>query len=140
MNSSSADGRPRFSLRDGGELCAPRWPERRIVPSLRLLGSSRSRVLTRRSTLSVRTRRIGLISTLNAKLAEALGRVVKGATSRRVAIASEKAALEGTLLTGRQILFMVYQEYRRDDSKTDHVAHANLEKLGSVTVDSRHSS
>ena len=75
------------------------------------------------------------LRTLDAKLAEALGRVVKGETSRRVAIASEKAALEGSLLTGRQILFMVYQEYRRDDSKTDHVAHANLEKLGSVTVD-----
>ena len=58
-----------------------------------------------------------------------------GETSRRVAIASERAALEGTLLTGRHILFMVYREYRRDDSKTDHVAHANLEKLGLVTVD-----
>ena len=68
--------------------------------------------------------------TLDAKLAEALGRVVKGEASRRDAFASEKAALEGTLLTERQILFMVYQEYRRDDSKTDHVAHANLEKLG----------
>ena len=30
---------------------------------------------------------------------------------------------------------MVYQEYRRDDSKTDHVAHANLENLGAVRVD-----
>ena len=75
------------------------------------------------------------LRTLDAKLAEALGRVVKGETSRRVAIAAEKAALAGSLLTGRQILFMVYQEYRRDDSKTDHVAYANLEKLGSVSVD-----
>ena len=75
------------------------------------------------------------LRTLDAKLAEALGRVVKGETSRRVAIAAEKAALAGSLRTGRQILFMVYQEYRRDDSKTDHVAYANLEKLGSVSVD-----
>ena len=75
------------------------------------------------------------LRTLDAKLAEALGRVVKGETSRRVAVAAEKAAMAGSLLTGRQILFMVYQEYRRDDSKTDHVAHANLEKLGTVSVD-----
>ena len=75
------------------------------------------------------------LRTLDAKLAEALGRVVKGETARRVAIASEKAALEGSLLTGRQILFMVYQEFKRDESKTDHVAYGNLERLGSVTAD-----
>ena len=44
----------------GDALCVPQWPAHRIVPSLRLLGSSRSRVLTRRSTRSVRTRRTGL--------------------------------------------------------------------------------
>jgi hypothetical protein len=75
------------------------------------------------------------LRTLDAKLAEALGRVIKGETARRVAIASERAALDGTLLTGRQILYMVYQDYRRDEAKTDHVAYGNLEKLGSVSQD-----
>ena len=46
LSSSSADGRPRFSSPDGDALCAPRWLARRTVPSLRLLGSSRSRVPT----------------------------------------------------------------------------------------------
>ena len=78
------------------------------------------------------------LRTMDAKLAEALGRVVKGEMSRRVAIDAEKAALAGSLLTGRQILFMVYQEYRRDDSKTDHVAYSNLEELGSVSADTTH--
>ena len=78
------------------------------------------------------------LGTLDAKLAEVLGRVVKGETSRRGVIVVEEAALAGTLLTGRQILVMVYQEYqeyRRDDSKTDQVAHANLEKLGTISAD-----
>ena len=76
-----------------------------------------------------------VLRTLDAKLAGALGRVVKGETSRRVANASEQATLEGTLLTRRQILFMVYKDYGRDDPKKDHLAHANLEKLGPVMAD-----
>ena len=75
------------------------------------------------------------LRTLDAKLAEALGRVVKGETARRIAIASEKAALQGTLLTGRQVLYLVYQEFKRDETKTDHVAHGNHERLGSGTGD-----
>ena len=72
---------------------------------------------------------------MDAKLAEALGRVVKGETARRIAIASERAALQGTLFTGRQVLYLVYQEFKRDETKTDHVAYGNLERLGSVTAD-----
>ena len=61
--------------------------------------------------------------------------MVTNETSRPFAIASEKAALEGTLLTGLHNLFMVYEKYMRGDSKTDHVAQANFDKLGSVTFD-----
>ena len=40
-----------------------------------------------------------------------------------------------SLLMGGRIIFIVYQEYRRDHSKTEHMAHANLGKLGKVLVD-----
>ena len=67
--------------------------------------------------------------------AEASGHVVKGDTSRRVAVATENEAMAGLLLMPQHILIMVYRNYRRDDSKTDHVSQASTEKLGTVSIE-----
>jgi hypothetical protein len=66
---------------------------------------------------------------LDAKLGDALGKVIRGEPARRIAIEAERAALQFTLLSGRQILFLIYAEFSKDDAKTDHIAYTNLERI-----------
>ena len=61
--------------------------------------------------------------------------MVKGKTSRRVAVATENGAMAVLLLMGQHILLIVYRDYRGDKSKTDHVSRANKEKLGTVSIE-----
>ena len=48
---------------------------------------------------------------LDAKLAEALLKIVKGDLARRLAVMSESLAKRGLALAGRQILFLIYREF-----------------------------
>ena len=67
--------------------------------------------------------------TIDARLAEALMRIIKGDLSRRLAVASEAAAMQGALLSGRQILFMLYRDFARDMHHSDAQNYGHLEKL-----------
>ena len=66
---------------------------------------------------------------LDGKLADALGRLAKGEPARRIAIEAERAALDADLLSGRQTLWLIYREFAKDDSQTDHIAYSNLERM-----------
>ena len=66
---------------------------------------------------------------LDAKLADALLKVVKGDLSRRLAVMSESLAKHGRVLAGRQILFMIYKEFGKDVHQTDCMSYSHLEKM-----------
>ena len=57
--------------------------------------------------------------TLDAKLAEALTKILKGEPARKMALAAERAALSHDMLSGRQCLLLIYQEFRRTEAKSD---------------------
>ena len=56
---------------------------------------------------------------LDAKLADALLKIVKGDLARRLAVMSETLARRGLVLGGRQILFLIYREFGKDTHITD---------------------
>ena len=72
---------------------------------------------------------------LDAKLADALLKIVKGEPARRIAIEADQAALATDLLSGRQLLHMIYAKFRRDETRTDTAAYTNLENLRCGTSD-----
>ena len=61
----------------------------------------------------------GLHRTLDAKLAEALTKILKGEPARKMVLAAERAALSQDMLSGRQCLLLIYQEFRRTEAKSD---------------------
>ena len=67
--------------------------------------------------------------TLDAKLAEALSKVIKGEPARKLAVEAQKKALKYDMLAGRQILYLVCHEFARDEARTDHIAYGNLEHI-----------
>ena len=67
--------------------------------------------------------------TLDAKLAEALQKVLKGEPARKVALAAERAAPSREMLSGRQCLLLIYQEFRRHEAASDAAAYSNLEVI-----------
>ncbi len=67
--------------------------------------------------------------TLDAKLAEALTKILKGEPARKVALAAERAALQQEVLGGRQCLLLIYREFKRTEAKTDAAAYSNLESI-----------
>ena len=67
--------------------------------------------------------------TIDARLAEALMRIIKGDLARRLAVQSEAAAMNGALLSGRQILFLLYRDFARDTHQSDAQNYGHLEKL-----------
>ena len=74
--------------------------------------------------------------TLDAKLAEALTKILKGEPARKMALAAERAALSQDMLSGRQCLLFIYQEFRRTKAKTDAAAYPNLENIRCGSGDS----
>ena len=66
---------------------------------------------------------------LDAKLADALLKIVKGDLSRRLAVMSESLAKRGLVLAGRQILFLIYKEFGKDTHQTDCMSYSHLEKM-----------
>ena len=66
---------------------------------------------------------------------EGFGRLVKRKRSKRVAVSAERAAVAGLFLMRGQIFSIVFQKYRRGNSKRQHMAHRNLGKLCKVSVD-----
>ena len=66
---------------------------------------------------------------LDAKLADALLKVVKGDLSRRLAVMSESLAKHGRVLAGRQILHLIYKEFGKDVHQTDCMSYSHLEKM-----------
>ena len=66
---------------------------------------------------------------LDGKLADALARLANGKPARRIALEAERAVLSADLLSGRQMLWMIYQEFERNDATTDHIAHGHLERM-----------
>ena len=66
---------------------------------------------------------------LDAKLADALGRITKGEPARKIGLHAERAALKGNLLTGRQHLLLIYAEFKKDEEEVDHAAYSNFEAL-----------
>ena len=51
-------------------------------------------------------------ATLDSKLASALRKVVTGSLSRTINVEKEKLAAQGQMMTGRQILLMIYEHFR----------------------------
>ena len=70
---------------------------------------------------------------LDAKLAGALLKIVKGEPARRIATEADKAALATEPLSGRQLLHMIYAEFRLDEPRTSAAAYTNLENLNCST-------
>ena len=66
---------------------------------------------------------------LDAKLADALLKIVKGDLARRLAVMSETLAKRGLVLAGRQILFLIYREFGKDAHQTDCTSYSHLEKM-----------
>ena len=66
---------------------------------------------------------------LDAKLADALLKIVKGDLARRLAVMSETLAKRGLVLAGRQILFLIYREFGKDAHVTDVQSYSHLEKM-----------
>ena len=56
---------------------------------------------------------------VDAKLADALLKIVQGKLARRLAVVSEKLAKRCFQLAGRQILFLIYREFGKDALLTD---------------------
>ena len=63
--------------------------------------------------------------TLDAKLDEALTKIFSE-PARKMALASERAALSHDMLSGRQCLMLIYLEFKRSEAKCDAAAYANL--------------
>ena len=74
--------------------------------------------------------------TLDAKLAEALTKILKGEPARKMALAAERAALSQDMLSGRQCLLLIYQEFRRTEAKSAAAAYSNLENIRCGSGDS----
>ena len=66
---------------------------------------------------------------LDAKLAEALTKVIRGEPARRLAVEAERLAMSYDILSGRQVLRLAFAEFEKDDIKSDHVAYSNFEHL-----------
>ena len=66
---------------------------------------------------------------LDAKLADALQKIVRGDLARRLAVKSEALARDGRVLAGRQILFTIYKEFSKDAHLTDCTSYSHLEKM-----------
>ena len=73
-----------------------------------------------------------MLRALDGKLVDALARIAKGEPARSIALEAERAALSADLLSGRQTLWMIYEEFERDDATTDHIAHGHLERMTSA--------
>ena len=59
-------------------------------------------------------------------------RITRGDLSRRVAVLAETAARNRTTLSGRQLLFLILMEFRKDSHLTDAQSYSHLEKLRGV--------
>jgi hypothetical protein len=66
---------------------------------------------------------------LDAKLQNALGKITKGEAGRKLAILMEKVAVDGVLISGRQHLLFIYDEFKKDGHMTDAIAYSNFERL-----------
>ena len=66
---------------------------------------------------------------LDAKLANALLKIVKGDLARRLAVISKTLAKRGRVLGGRHILFLIYREFRKGAHVTDVQSYSHLEKI-----------
>ena len=66
---------------------------------------------------------------LDAKLADALQKIVRGDLARRLAVKSEALARDGRVLAGRQILSTIYKEFSKDAHLTDCTSYSHLEKM-----------
>ena len=136
----------------GGELKLAPWPTTLQFPTWRrslraaVIGASDRPELATPWVFQVETPGSELLDfksgpgdrmrTLDAKMAEALLKVARGEAARKIALETERAALRGEVLSGRQLLWLVYAEFRKDDSKTDHIAYGNLEKIAFSGTDS----
>ena len=69
---------------------------------------------------------------IDARLAESLMRIIRGDLSRRVAVLAETAARNRTTLSGRQLLYLILMEFRKDSHLTDAQSYSHLEKLRGV--------
>ena len=67
--------------------------------------------------------------TLDAKLAEALTKILKGEPARKMALAAERAALSHDICSCRQCFLLIYPGLRRTEAKSDAAAHSNLENI-----------
>ena len=74
--------------------------------------------------------------TLDAKLAEALTKILKGEPARKMALAAERAALSHDMFSSRQCLLLIYQKFRRAEAKSDAAAYSKLENIRYGSVDS----
>eukprot|EP00972_Heterocapsa_arctica_P042406 6249410-Heterocapsa_arctica.AAC.1 len=66
---------------------------------------------------------------LDAKLHLALHKMTKGEPARQLAIIMERLAEQGVLISGRQHLLFIYQQFLKNGHKTDAVAYRNLGKI-----------
>ena len=67
---------------------------------------------------------------LDAKLAEALLKIVKGDLARRLAVMSESLAKRGLVLAaGRHFLFLICRDFGKDAHQTDCTSYSHLEKM-----------
>ena len=66
---------------------------------------------------------------LDAKLAEALLKIVKGDLARRLAVMSESLAKRGLELAGRQILFLIYRSAKMRIRRSARRTYSHLEKM-----------
>ena len=74
--------------------------------------------------------------TLDVKLAVALTKILKGEPARKMALAAERVALSHDMLSGRQCLLLIYQEFKRAEAKSDAAAYSNLENIRCGSGDS----
>ena len=66
---------------------------------------------------------------MDAKLANALLKIVKEDVARRLAVMSETLARHGLVLGRRQILFLIYREFGKNTHVTDVQSYSYLEKM-----------
>ena len=66
---------------------------------------------------------------LDAKLAGALLKIVKGDLARCLAVMGESLAKHGLVLAGRQLLFLICEEFGKDAHQTDCTSYSHLEKM-----------
>ena len=63
------------------------------------------------------------------KLASALMKLISGELKRKVMIIEEQKMAAGTLVNGRQLLFLIYQEYRRNAVEVGMTEFRDLQNL-----------